>query len=198
MNVNRPSGLIAVRHNSGGTPRRSSAYAIASGLANDIFIGDLVKTIGSADANSGFPQINKVAAGETSVGVFAGVSYTDVNGDVIFTRVWRTGTVFIADPQNPVTAIVYDDPETIFRVQVNDATGLAAADVGQKADISVVAGDFLTGRSASQLDKTGGLSATAQLKIMRLYSSPENAFGEFADAEVLIDEHENRSALTAT
>jgi hypothetical protein len=68
-NVNAAYGLIPIRHSSGNAPR-ANKYTIVSGLAENIFTGDLC----ILDANG---QITPHTAGEVNnIGVFAGVSYT--------------------------------------------------------------------------------------------------------------------------
>ena len=68
-NPNSPYGFKVLRHMSGNAPR-ANKYTITSGLAENIFTGDLV--ILTADG-----VITPHTATETNnIGVFAGVSYT--------------------------------------------------------------------------------------------------------------------------
>ena len=196
MNVDRPSGLIARRHGTGGTPGRLTAYAIADQLASNIFSGDPVKTTGVGNALNGVSNIDICAAGDRAVGVFAGVRFVDANGEQQFRPRWTSGQVTTQDPRSPVEALVYDDPDMRFVIQVSGAAGLVAADVGQKIDYLVVAGNAFTGRSAFEADQST-LGATGTMKILALAHGINNDFGEFANALVLIDEHENRSEVTA-
>lgn len=197
MNVDRPNGLSPRRHGTGGTPGRLTAYAIADQHANDIFSGDPVKTTGSASALNGRAFIDVCGASDPAVGVFAGVRYVDSNGEQQFRPRWIGGTVVQEDPRSPVEALVYDDPDMRFVIQVSGVAGLIAADVGQKLDYLVGAGNSFTGRSAFEADQAS-LGGTGTLKILAL-AGPEvnNDFGEFADALVLIDDHENRSIVSA-
>lgn len=196
-NTDRPNGLSPVLHGTGGTPGRLVAYAIADALAQNIFSGDLVRTTGSASALNGRAFITIVAAGQTSIGVFAGVRFVDTNGDQQFRPRWVSGQVTTQDPRSPVEALVYDDPDMQFEIQVSGSAGLVVANVGQKVDIVAGAGNAFTGRSGFEADQAT-IGATGQLKLLAL-AGPRvnNDFGQFAKARVLIDEHENRAAVTA-
>jgi hypothetical protein len=174
-----------------------TAYAIADQHANDIFSGDPVKTTGDASALNGRAFIDVCGSSDVAVGVFAGVRYVDSNGEQQFRPRWIGGTVVQEDPRSPVEALVYDDPDMRFVIQVSGSPGLIAANVGQKADYLVGAGNDFTGRSAFELSQ-GSIGATGTLKILGLAGpAVNNDFGEFADALVLIDQHENRAAVTA-
>lgn len=197
MNVDRPNGLLPVRHGTGGTPGRLVAYAIDDQHPNDIFSGDPVKTTGSASALNGRAFIDVCGASDRAIGVFAGVRYVDSNGEQQFRPRWIAGTVVQEDPRSPVEALVYDDPDMRFLIQVSGAAGLIAANVGQKLDYLVGAGNSFTGRSAFEADQST-IGGSGTLKILGLAGPVvNNDFGEFADALVLINEHENRSEVTA-
>lgn len=197
MNVDRPNGLSPVRHGTGGTPQRLTAYAIADQHANDIFSGDPVKTTGSASALNGRAFIDVCGASDFAIGVFAGVRYVDANGEQQFRPRWIGGTVTQQDPRSPVEALIYDDPDMRFRIQVSGVAGLAAIDVGQMMDYLVGAGNSFTGRSAFEADQST-LGGVGTLKLLALAGPVvNNDFGEFADALVLINQHENRSSVSA-
>jgi hypothetical protein len=198
MNVDRPNGLSPVKHGTGGTPQRLTAYAIDDAHPNDIFSGDPVMTTGSASALNGRAFIDVCGASDFAVGVFAGVRYVDSNGEQQFRPRWIADTVVQEDPRSPVEALVYDDPDMRFVIQVSGVAGLTAADVGQRADYLVAAGNAFTGRSGFELDQST-LGATGTLKILGLAGpAVNNDFGEFADALVLIADHENGPAVATT
>lgn len=186
-NVDRPFGFTATRHGAGGTPMRLGSYEIANGLPSDIFSGDPVVLLGSGRT------IDLATAGNANliVGVFAGVRYTDANGDVQFRPNWVSGTVGTGlqrGEDNP-EALVYDDPRSEFIVQVSSASGLVVADVGLLANFVAGAGNAFTGRSAYELDQTTLNASARQLRILGLSRIPENDYGEFAKARVLINNH---------
>ena len=188
MNVDRPFGFTATRHGAGGTPQRLGSYEIANGLPSDIFSGDPVVILGTGRT------IDIATAGNANliVGIFAGVRYTDANGDVQFRPFWATGTVGTGlqrGEDNP-EALVYDDPRSEFIVQVSESAGLAVGDVGNLANFVAGAGNAFTGRSAALLDQTTLDPGVArQFRILGLSRIPENDYGEFAKARVLINNH---------
>lgn len=187
-NINRAAGLIPVRHNAGGTPQRTNAYSIADGYATDIFRGDLVKSTGTGK------QVAKSAAGNLSVGVFAGCEFVDTSGAVIFKPFWPASTSVQAGTK--VISWVYDDPDTVFEVQAS--ADVVEADIRGVADIVDGTGNSATGTSGVELDSTTiSDTGSAQLKILGLINRDDNAYGDSAKVEVLINEHELRAAVTA-
>lgn len=181
MNIDRPAGLIPVRHRGGGTPGRLGAYTIASALAENIFSGDPVDLTGSGR------NIALATAGTNNpiVGIFAGVNYVDANGEQQFRPRWISGTV-----ATEIEALVHDDPLTEFIGQVDDTLGLVVAEVGLNANLVAGTGNNFTGRSGWQIDKTGmATGITLQVRILGLSRQPNNDFGQFAKARVFINRH---------
>ena len=173
-NVDSPFGFVPSRHMSG-SPIRTNKYTITSGLAENIFNGDLV--ILTTDG-----VITPHTATETNnLGVFAGVSYTASDGSYKFSEYWPSGTT-----GTNIIAYVYDDPYIVYKVQSDGSP--AQTDLGACADVVADAGSRTTGQSGFQLNSSMG-SGTATCKIIGLYESPENAFGANAVVEVLINEH---------
>ena len=173
-NVDAAFGFVPVRQMSGNAPR-ANKYTIASGLAENIFKGDLVILIASG-------LLTPHTATETNnIGVFAGVSYTAADGSYVYSEYWPTGTV-----ATEIIAYVYDDPQTVFKVQSAGTT--AQTNVGNCADVVAGAGSTLTGQSGFELSGTMA-AGIASCKIIALYDAPDNAFGANAIMEVLINEH---------
>ena len=173
-NPNSPYGFIPLRHMSGNAPR-ANKYTIASGLAENIFSGDLC----ILDANG---QVTPHTATETNnIGVFAGVSYTASDGSFVFSRYFPSGT-----SATGLIAYVYDDPYIVYRVQ--SAGTPAQTNVGNCADVVAGAGSTTTGQSGFSLNGTIGTS-TATCKIIGLWEDPANSFAQYAQLEVLINEH---------
>lgn len=173
-NVDAAFGFVPVRHMSGNAPR-TNKYTITSGLAENIFSGDMV--ILTADG-----VITPAGATETNqLGVFAGVSYTASDGSYVYSEYWPSGTT-----ATDIVAYVYDDPYTVFKVQ--SAGSPAQTNIGNCADIVAGAGSTTTGRSGFEI--SGTMAATAaQCKIIALHDAPDNAFGANAVMEVLVNEH---------
>jgi hypothetical protein len=84
-NVDAAFGFVPIRHMSGNAPR-TNKYTIATGLAENIFKGDLC--IITADG-----VITPHSATEVNnIGVFDGCSYTASDGSYIYSEYWPTGT----------------------------------------------------------------------------------------------------------
>jgi hypothetical protein len=174
-NVNGPFGFRPARPNGGGTPNRMGEYSIASGLAANIYYGDLVKSTGT-DTN-----ITIAGVGETVLGVFAGCSYVDEEGRPKFASRWPTGQV-----ATDIKAYVYDDPQQRFVAQ---ATTVANTNIGDLCDHSVGTGSATTGNSGAQVDNTTYTTGTT-LKVTRLSPVVGNEYGAYGKVEVLIVDHE--------
>ena len=173
-NVDAAFGFVPVRTMSGFAPR-ANKYTIASGLAENIFTGDLC----IIDANG---QVTPHTATEVNnIGVFGGVSYTASDGSYVYSQYWPTGTT-----ATDIIAYIYDDPYTVFKVQ--SAGTPAQTNIGNCADVVAGAGSTTTGISGFEISGTMANSA-ASAKIIALYDAPENSFGANAVMEVLINEH---------
>ena len=174
-NVDAAFGLTPVRHLSGNGYSRANKYTITSGLAENIFTGDLV--IITADG-----VITPHTATEVNnIGVFAGVSYTASDGSYVYSQYFPSGTT-----ATNIIAYVYDDPYTVFKVQ--SAGSPAQTNIGNCADVVAGTGSTTTGQSGFEMNGTMS-NGTATLKILGLYEAPDNAFGTNAVMEVLINEH---------
>ena len=191
-NVDRPAGLLPVRHRAGGTPQRSGGYTIASALAENIYSGDPVDLTGLGR------NIALATAGADNpiVGIFAGVAYVDQNGEQQFRPRWPTGQV-----ATEIEAYVYDDPMQEFVAQVDGVAGMIEADVGLNANLVAGAGNNFTGRSAWQIDNTGvAVTATLQVRLLglaRAVSESENDYGQFAKARCFINRHRYNAQSSA-
>jgi hypothetical protein len=174
-NVDAAFGFVPIRHLSGNGYSRANKYTITSGLAENIFTGDLV--IITADG-----VITPHTATEVNnIGVFAGVSYTASDGSYVYTQYFPSGTT-----GSDFIAYVYDDPYTVYKVQ--SAGTPAQTNIGNCADVVAGTGSTITGQSGFEISGTMANSA-ATCKILGLYEGPENAFGTNAIMEVLINEH---------
>ena len=173
-NVDAAFGLVPVRHMSGNIPR-ANKNTITSGLAENIFTGDLC--ILTADG-----VITPHTATEVNnIGVFAGVSYTASDGSYVYSQYFPTGT-----SATNIIAYVYDDPYIVYKVMSDGSP--AQTNIGNCADVVAGAGSTTTGQSGFELNSTMS-NGTATCKIIGLYESPDNAFGANAVVEVLINEH---------
>ena len=89
--------------------------------------------------------------------------------------------------------LVDDDPDTIFEIQ--DNTGLAAADIGLNASMTIAAGNAYSKRSGVTLDAaTKAATATLPLKVVGLSLRPGNDFGAYNKLLVKINNHTEAQA----
>jgi hypothetical protein len=169
MNANAPFGFRPARHVSA-LGHSLGKYTIASGLAEDIAIGDLVKS----DGNGG---IRKAAAGDAFLGSFQGyhidvqsldgASYAGASdGTIPFGQVWKSGTTYPAGAS--VVALVHDDPGETFKVQ--SSVAITAADIGSLVNLADATPDLFMKASRQTVDKTGG--APSQFRIERILQEP--------------------------
>jgi len=173
-NVDAAFGFVPVRHMSGNVPR-ANKYTLASGLAENIFTGDLCILISTG-------LLTPHTATETNnIGVFAGCSYTASDGSYVYSQYWPTGTT-----ATNIIAYIYDDPYIVYKVQSAGTT--AQTNIGNCADVVAGAGSTTTGQSGFEISGTMA-AGTATCKIIGLWESPDNAFGANAIMEVLINEH---------
>ena len=173
-NVDAAFGLVPIRHMSGNAPR-TNQYTITSGLAENIFKGDMVIVVAAG-------TITPHTATETNnIGVFDGCSYTAADGSYVYSEYWPSGTV-----ATDIIAYVYDDPYTVFKAQSAGTT--AQTNIMNCCDVVAGAGSTLTGQSGFELSGTMA-AGIASCKIVALYDAPDNAFGANAIMEVTINEH---------
>jgi hypothetical protein len=148
-------GLDPVRQANGGTIRANNfsdgnGYRIAATAPTAYFEGDLVTYA------AGLLVTDMAGASPGAVvGVFWGAEYADnASGDVKFVRSIPNGTVAKAQYK----AYVYDDPNTLFKIQADQAgAALTAADVGE--NIQIVAGP-----TGSTVTHKSGLAADSSTK----------------------------------
>jgi len=190
-NANRPAGFIPVQYLNG-SPWNGQArlYSIAAAYATALYIGDPVKSSGTANAD-GVPGIILGAATGGLRGVIVGLG---------------TQEGLIANPQNldityrPAAAtakdwfaMVVDDPQVLFEIQENSNTlQLAAVDIGLNTiSLAGTGNGFTSGwQLPSSTDATPATTATLQLKLMGLVRRQQNAFGAYAKHLVQINVHE--------
>lgn len=186
-NVSRPAGCQVVRHLTGGVIR-ANRHHIASGLAQNIFRGDLViPTVTSKNITL------QAAVGDRVIGVFDGVSYIAQAGDIIFSPRWVSGTT--VQTGTVPDAFVYDDPRLLFEIQASGA--FALADIGALANPTfAVAGNALTGQSGQQLD-SATIGSGAVFKIYDYSRRADNFVNTNAKLIVALSLHYHDGAMTA-
>ena len=182
-NIDKPAGARVVGHLDGspytGAGRR---YHIPATDSTATFVGDFVKSAGSADAD-GVPTIAQAAATDTILGVILSFE-ADPDNDSTLNRTASTSRY----------AMVADEPDIVVHIQ-EDAVGgaLAATDIGNNCDITVGTGDTNTGLSAMEIDSSDAQTTSAQLRVLRLVRAADNEIGANAVYECMINEHERKS-----
>lgn len=190
-NANRPSGFSPVQYLNG-SPWNGQAriYSIAAAYATALYIGDPVKSSGTADAN-GVPGIILGATTGALRGVIVGLGSAEglianpKNLDITYRPAAAQATDWYA--------MVVDNPDVLFEVQENaNGTALAATEIGLNTiSVSGTGSGFVSGwMLASATDATSAATATLQLKLMGLVSRQQNAFGAYAKHLVKINVHE--------
>jgi hypothetical protein len=195
-NLNAPTGFAPVRNAGGGT-MRTNRYYIAGGLGANIYRGSAVIATGTSK------QITVAAAGATTLqlGVFKGCFYVDAGFNTQFRPYWGSGQTIASN--SVVEAEVFDDPLTLFAIQVSGTAGLVAANVGLLANYVIGVGSTLTGNSADQLDQTTiGSGASLRIEELQQVNSPFqpgslNNYGQYAKALVRFAVHNLGASLTA-
>ena len=190
-NANRPSGFSPVQYLNG-SPWNGQAriYSIAAAYATALYIGDPVKSSGTADAN-GVPGIILGATTGALRGVIVGLGSAEglianpKNLDITYRPAAAQATDWYA--------MVVDDPQVLFEVQENaNGTALAATEIGLNTiSVSGTGSGFVSGwMLASATDATPAATATLQLKLMGRVRRQQNAFGAYAKHLVKINVHE--------
>jgi hypothetical protein len=183
-----------VQHLHGGAWNgKVTMYLVPSGDGTAIYVGDPVKSGGTAGAAGvtvngidveGMATIAVAAAGDTLRGVVVGFLPVQTNLETLH-RVASTNRI----------ALVCDQPDVIFEVQ-EDSVGndVAATQVGNNFDIAYTAGSTVTGRSKVMLDSSDASgTSTAQLRLLGYVKKPGNVIGSYAKLLVVINEHELKS-----
>lgn len=183
-----PYGLIPANHPSGTV--RPFAMTILTGYASNIFQNSSVKIIASS---TGEGTVAVAAAGDSFIGTFQGVEFTDSDGRRRVSNKWTA-----SQAATDIVAYVTIDQSITYEIQSNAA--LTVADIGKQYDVSAPAGNTTTGLSSQALDVasvvTGG--GTAQLRLIGIVPGPDNNWGDtYVNALVQIVEHQNTAVVNA-
>lgn len=151
---------------------------IASGLASNIFNGDLVKMLNTGTIDK--EGITTASTANAALGVFLGCSYTDPNLNYkVFRNFWPTGTI-----ASDAYAFVADDPNLVFQIQASGT--LAQTALGNNIGLVNTAGSTLVGRSRVAADfSTAATTNTLPFKIIGFVEGGGNTVGD-AFTEILV------------
>ena len=191
-NVSKINGFSPVKHLNG-SPYNGQAtmYAHSSGDATALFVGDVVKLVGSGNT-SGIQYITAATSGgagtgAAAVGVVVGVVNTKLDP---VTGKMTNGSIALDTPQYvPASTEQYvmiaDATDIIYEVEATTASSaytFTAADVGLNANLTAGAGgSTATGNSSFSLDMNdSGATATLPFKIVGVSQRPDNAMATTA------------------
>jgi len=91
------------------------------------------------------------------------------------------------------TILAYRDPNIVFSAQTDDGTGTATAQTAVNLNINFIIGNATNGRSIAELDETSAdTTATLPFKIRERYLAIDNAYGEFNQLLVTINNHKDK------
>lgn len=152
--------------------------------ATAVFVGDAVKTGGSAGNTVGNPKkrtVTQAAAGDPIYGVVQG-----------FLQHWNTDSMDLSKRFRAASTDLYvlikpANNQDIYRIQADDdSVVIGDADIGLNANLVVNAGSTITGISGMELDSdTKATTATLQLKIIGYDDRPSNEQGS-ANQDLLV------------
>lgn len=192
---NAPFGLRPAKHLTGGIIRYNR-YPIASGYAQDLFVGDPVVL------SSGTIQIATAGASNVILGAFMGCFFTDATIGPRFSPRWINAQTDSPQMNAQLTAyaLVADDPDTLFEVMMDSSTAANATVIGKTTNLTSGTGSTTSNLSGWLASSTTGTANTGQLKIMDVIQTPNNMgnlgtpAGANAIALVRINQHFNNSA----
>jgi hypothetical protein len=160
-NVNRPQGLIPVGRSTTGGNLELRAFTKVVGYATRVRVGDVVAQVASGDIE------RTITPGTTRISGVA-LAYSP------------------ASTADTIPCIV--DPFALFVAQAGGSTGLAAADRGLNANITL--GTTSTFYSDDIVnDATEDVTATLDLRIIDKVDQPDNDWGQYVKVLVQINKH---------
>lgn len=193
-NEDKPRGLIPVQHISGSDwDGRYSIYYLPATDGTAVFIGDAVSLAGGADASGKYPSVTQATAGTGNalLGVVVGFG----TQPQLMAMLPDLSKRYRLASEEMYVAVV-DDPDVLFEIQEDsDGGAIAVTDVMDNAPLIVGSGDTTTGMSGMEIDSSGVVATTEQLRLMRLVNREDNALGNQAKWLVRINEHQLRDAV---
>lgn len=186
--INAPFGMRPSFHPSGLDRAVALTDGILSGYTSSILKGQPVKL----DTTG---VIQAAAAGDSFLGAFAGVQWTDTTGRVRVSNYWPASTAYIV---GSCIAYYYQDPAIVYDIQA-DGT-LPQTTLGAQSDFSAItAGSTTTGLSQCTISTSVvAAGASAQLKIIGLTPGVDNAWGDaFTVVQVQVNESQFNASVNA-
>ncbi len=159
-----------------------NSYPIANARSGAIFLGDIVKTTAGTVAPI-------AATTDLAIGVFMGCRYVDsATKQPVWSKHYPSAT---SSADGNVYAFVNDDPSSTYIVQAD--ASVTAMDMNSfNFSVTLGSGSTVTGISGFGLEVGTRTSASAMLRPIRFYESPDNestADRAFPELEVRIVQH---------
>jgi len=162
-----PSGLDRAQALANGIQAVSTSGNVSAGYATTILKGQPVKM-----NTAGYIEV--AGAGDSFLGAFAGVEWTDSTGRRRVSNYWPANESFLV---GSVVAYFYSDPNIVYEIQTDGTVAQSA--IGGEADLSnTTAGSTTTGLSQCTLSNSVAGSGTAQMRIIDIAPYPDNAWGD--------------------
>lgn len=192
-----PFGFRPSFHNSGQI--RPKAYTIATGYNQNVFSGDPVKLTSNGVIHLGTNDGTRSGTtdGIKLLGIFAGCQYNDATGKPTISPFWPASTT-----ATNIIAWVYDDPETLYDVQVANP-GTPGTDsmqtlVGEEFDWRVASpgGSTQTGLSNTWLTAAQATSGQFQMTGFA-YNINDSITDAYAVVTVRLNEAQYKASVNA-
>lgn len=181
-------GLRPIYDQSGRVRARAYVNGIVSGYSGGTIYQYMpVKLVTTSGAN----RLEVPATTDDIVGVFDGVEYTDSNGRRQYSKYWPSGLTPLSGTS--WTVYVWDDPRTIFEVQVNAAISNwgTYGGIGQQIDLAsgtgtggIGGGSSVTQLSNAQAD-AARISTSAQ-RVLRIIDKARYVDNDWGDAYPIV------------
>lgn len=188
-NASRISGLRPLRHLSG-APHNGQAetFAILAADGTATFIGDLVKSSGTASASGLQAVIRSSADADAHVGVVVGFipDYSNLNNPSQYRAASTARTAFVAV-----------DPTLVYEIQADTATTIN--DIGLNVGLNYTAGSTTTGLSQLTAKmSTKATTSTLPLKIIGVLQRPDQDMSDSSNWKLLVTLNTNNFGSAGT
>jgi hypothetical protein len=192
-NISAPRGFVPSRYADGGAWNgATNLYVVLAAEANQINVGDAVKSAANSDAN-GVSAVTKITNGtDTARGVVVGVLAANPNApSLVGTNLDLTIQNIPATKAKDYYVMVVDDPSVLYEVQDDGTSALAATVANKNASYTVTNPTSPQQNSATVLTNSSvATTSTLPLRLMGLVQRADNAFGANAKWLVKFNTHE--------
>lgn len=198
-NPNTPYGFRPLRYKNGNPWNgQATPYYIPSTDGSQYQSGDAVMSAAGGDA-VGIPAVAKATGTATVRGVVIGVlPVPPQNQSQQAVSLALENQYIPATKSQGYYVLVCDDPSVVFAIQDDGGSALTATSCNKNASFTVTNPGTLNQYSASVLGTaTVNTTSTLNLKLMGLVQDPNNAYGVYADWQVIFNQHELGGPNTA-